>query len=80
MGAEIGVVALVAHDGCGPRTKVGEDAFDKVLQRPSLLSVRQSTDTSIEPLSGPKAGQIALIPAIAGRDRRDRLAKSLPWT
>lgn len=35
------------------------------------------TDTSIGPLSGPKSGQIALVPAIAGRDRADRLYKSL---
>jgi hypothetical protein len=29
------------------------------------------------PLSGPKSGQIARVPAIAGRNRADRLYKSL---
>jgi len=37
----------------------------------------RSTDTSIGPLSGPKSGQIARVPAIAGRDRIDRLHKGL---
>ena len=42
-----------------------------------LQGMHQSTDTSIGPLSGPKAGQIALVPTIAGRDRADRLYESL---